>query len=143
MRNENDDKDDDVWGRMMSQTVGIGQLIAERRSMGLGEPKFTLFSCGRTETMTTRGKGRGQGRRRRGRQDRKRRGVLTRQYRLDLGEEVTFLIHESIDLDVVFGYNDDDDSEDDDSDDDVDEIRNGDNDCDNDDDDDHEKNEHD
>ena len=57
-KDDKDDKDKDVWGRMMSQTVGIGQLIAERRSMGLGEPKFTLFSCGRKTTRTT---GRGHG----------------------------------------------------------------------------------
>ena len=64
---------------MLSQEIGIGQLVTERRKSGKGEPEFKLLACGK-----------------------QRNGALSRQYCLDFPGEASFIIHEEIDLDVLF-----------------------------------------
>ena len=64
---------------MLSQEIGIGQLVTERRKAGKGEPEFKLLACGK-----------------------QRNGFLSRQYCLDFPGEASFMIHEEIDLDVLF-----------------------------------------
>jgi hypothetical protein len=72
--------DENIKERMLSQEIGIGQLLTERRKDGKEEPFFRLIAAGRKQD-----------------------GILTRQYVLDIPGEITFLIHEELHLDVVFG----------------------------------------
>jgi hypothetical protein len=72
--------DDNIREQMLSQEIGIGQLLTERRKAGKEDPFFRLIAAGRKED-----------------------GILTRQYILDIPGEITFLIHEELHLDVIFG----------------------------------------
>ncbi len=66
---------------MLSQEIGIGQFLTERRKAGKEEPFFRLVAAGQKQD-----------------------GTLTRQYILDIPEEITFLIHEELHVDaLLFG----------------------------------------
>jgi hypothetical protein len=66
---------------MLSQEIGIGQFLTERRKAGKEEPFFRLVAAGQKQD-----------------------GTLTRQYIIDIPEEITFLIHEELHLDyLLFG----------------------------------------
>ena len=72
-------RNNDIKSRMLSQEIGIGQLVTERSKAGKGEPKFKLFACGKQKN-----------------------GFLSRKYCLDFPREASFMIHEEIYLDVLF-----------------------------------------
>jgi hypothetical protein len=72
--------DENIKEQMLPQEIGIGQLLTERRKAGKEDPFFRLIAAGRKED-----------------------GILTRQYILDIPGEITFLIHEELHLDVIFG----------------------------------------
>ena len=72
-------RNDDIKARMLSQEIVIGQLVTEWSKAGKGEPKFKLLACGK-----------------------QRNGFLSRQYCLNFPEEASFMIHEEIDLNVLF-----------------------------------------
>jgi len=65
---------------MLSQEIGIGQLVTERRKAGKEEPAFKLLACGKAQD-----------------------DILTRQYILDFPGDVSFLIYEEIDVGVILG----------------------------------------
>lgn len=71
---------DDIKRRMLSQEIGIGQLVTERRKAGKEEPAFKLLACGKAQD-----------------------DILTRQYILDFPGDVSFLIYEEIDVGVILG----------------------------------------
>ena len=72
--------DENIRKQMLSQEIGVGQWLKERSKAGKEKPSFRLVAAGKKED-----------------------GTLTRQYVLDIPEEVTFLIHEELHLDVLFG----------------------------------------
>ena len=72
-------QNNDIKSRMLSQEIGIDQLVTERSKAGKGEPKFKLLAYGK-----------------------QRNGFLSRQYCLNFPGEASFTIHEEIDLDVLF-----------------------------------------
>ena len=58
---------------MLSQEIGIGQLVTEISKAGKGGPEFKLLACGKQNN-----------------------GFLSRQYCLDFPGEASFMIHEEM-----------------------------------------------
>jgi hypothetical protein len=73
-------RNDDIKAQMISQKIGIGQLLAERRKTGKEEPTYKLIACGKIQDS-----------------------ILSRQYSIDVPGVVSFLIHEEVYLDVLLG----------------------------------------